>query len=337
MLMKQAKSVSAQPISKYSYDVSNLLQLNNPEEVKNEVCRIFTSLYGEQDIRILETIFTDFEMLYKGNFPGYHACDTLYHDIHHSLDVTLAMARLTSGYEQHTGTLKLGKDLFILGIACALFHDAGFIRKKDKDKAVNGSVYMPIHIQRSGEFLSSYLVKRGMGIYASLATRLLHFTGNEIEINHIDVFHPKHQELGNLLGTADLIAQMADRCYLEKCRDRLFPEFVLAGLTDAFDNNTDTGIRTAEDLLKKTPEFYKYSALERLENQFNGSFRYAGYFFQGQNLYMDEIDNNLLFIDSIIKINDFSLLRRGLPETSASSSFPYHLLPQPIFGKAQNN
>jgi hypothetical protein len=38
------------------------------------------------------------------------------------------------------------------------------------------------------------------------------------------------RRLGNMLGTADIIAQMADRCYLEKCRDRLFPEFVAGGL-----------------------------------------------------------------------------------------------------------
>jgi hypothetical protein len=27
-----------------------------------------------------------------------------------------------------------------------------------------------------------------------------------------------------------MMAQMADRCYLEKCRDRLYPEFVLGGV-----------------------------------------------------------------------------------------------------------
>ena len=36
--------------------------------------------------------------------------------------------------------------------------------------------------------------------------------------------------VGHLLGTADMIAQMADRCYLEKCRDRLYAEFVLGGV-----------------------------------------------------------------------------------------------------------
>ena len=44
---------------------------------------------------------------------------------------------------------------------------------------------------------------------------------------------PRDRKLGHLLGTADLIAQMADRCYLEKCRDRLYPEFVLGGIAAA--------------------------------------------------------------------------------------------------------
>ncbi len=317
--------------------MSNKFQLNTPEDVKNEVGRIYTSLYGAHDLSILNTMFTDFERLYRGHFPGYHACDTLYHDIHHSLDVTLAMARLTSGYEQTAKKLKLGNDLFMLGIACALFHDSGLIRKKDKDKAVNGSVYMSIHVQRSAEFLSGYLIQLDMGKHISLAQRLLHFTGSEIQVDHIHVFNPKHRELGYLLGTADLIAQMADRCYLEKCRDRLFPEFVLAGMTDAFNQGSSTGIRTPEDLLKKTPEFYRLDALARLDNDFNGSFRYAGVFFQGNNLYMEEINNNLHFINSIIKIDDFSLLRRRLPDTPASSSFPYHLLPQTDTIKVHSN
>ena len=44
---------------------------------------------------------------------------------------------------------------------------------------------------------------------------------------------PRDIKLGHLLGTADMIAQMADRCYLEKCRDRLYPEFVLGGVAVA--------------------------------------------------------------------------------------------------------
>ena len=35
----------------------------------------------------------------KAKYPGYRACDTEYHNLQHTLDVTLAMARLMDGYE----------------------------------------------------------------------------------------------------------------------------------------------------------------------------------------------------------------------------------------------
>ena len=36
--------------------------------------------------------------------------------------------------------------------------------------------------------------------------------------------------LGSLLGTADLMAQLADVDYLRKCRDHLYEEFELGGI-----------------------------------------------------------------------------------------------------------
>ena len=47
--------------------------------------------------------------------------------------------------------------------------------------------------------------------------------------------------VGHLLGTADMIAQIADRCYLEKCRDRLYAEFVLGGRRAALQRGQPAG------------------------------------------------------------------------------------------------
>lgn len=307
--------------------MTDSIQVTNPNDVCKEVLQIYSELHSEgKYASLLETMFSDFTDLYTGEYPGFHACDTLYHDIHHSLDVTLAMARLMSGFEQQNPSKALGQDRFILGIACALFHDSGLIRREE-DTAVNGAMYMPTHVQRSAEFLSMYLESVNLKRLAKIGVRLLHFTGYEIKIAHIDIHGIKDRELGNLLGTADLIAQMADRCYLEKCRDRLFPEFVLGGMTDAFNESGDTGIETPEDLLRQTPAFFREFAMDRLENQFKGSYRYASAYFKGKNPYMEEIYNNLLYIDAIIESADFSQLRRVPPKTAGDKAFPYHLLP----------
>ena len=44
--------------------------------------------------------FYDFERLFTGRLPGYRGCDTTYHDVQHTLDMTLALARLVVGYER---------------------------------------------------------------------------------------------------------------------------------------------------------------------------------------------------------------------------------------------
>ena len=46
---------------------------------------------------------------------------------------------------------------------------------------------------------------------------------------------PAYQTVGNLVASADILAQMSDRCYLEKCHDRLYTEFVLGGIASKRD------------------------------------------------------------------------------------------------------
>jgi len=62
-----------------------------------------------------------------------------------------------------------------------------------------------------------------------VATQIVHFTGYELKSIQIRLDDRRPQGRSPL-GTADMTAQMADRCYLEKCRDRLYPEFVLGGI-----------------------------------------------------------------------------------------------------------
>lgn len=62
--------------------------------------------------------------------------------------------------------------------------------------------------------------------------------------------------LGKILGTADLLGQMADRCYLKKLPD-LFDEYVEAGITTFAD---------LLDLMDRTQGFYKMT-LERFAGE----------------------------------------------------------------------
>jgi hypothetical protein len=298
------------------YDVTNRINTTDPASVNGEINRIFVALYPKASTRVINRSIKDLVRLHLGEYPGYRASDTGYHNLQHTLDVTLAMARLMDGYERSPDRGDaLGSSLFGFGVVTALFHDVGYLRHTSDTRHRTGAEYTLKHVTRGARFLTDYLGKLGLAKFAPVASRVIHFTGYERPTHKIRVPNPTFRLLGNLLGTADIIAQMADRCYLEKCRDRLFLEFVEGGLAarDKADRRESVRFKSAEDLVVKTPGFYK-SAMARLNNQLGGVYRYAETHFGGRNYYIETIYNSIPFATKVSKERDLSLLRR-LPPT----------------------
>ncbi len=99
------------------YDVSCRVNTTDSAVVSSEVNQIFQELYPGASIAQIDQAFGDLSVLYRGERPGYHACDTAYHDIQHVLDVTLAMARLIDGYERgRIGAESIDASMFRLGV-----------------------------------------------------------------------------------------------------------------------------------------------------------------------------------------------------------------------------
>src|SRR3546814_17577574 len=83
--------------------------------------------------------------------------------------------------------------------------------------------------------------------------------------------------LGFLLGSADVLAQTSDRCYLEKCRDFLFREFALCGLAGDPRPGGPTPIyASAEQLLAKTVAFNRALWRARLDGYVRSDERRVG-------------------------------------------------------------
>jgi hypothetical protein len=304
------------------YDVSCRINTTDPAVVNSEVDRIFLSLYPGSSTSQIDRAFRDLAALYLGKRPGYHACDTAYHDIQHVLDVTLAAARLIDGYERaRIGTESLDAATFRLGVVTALFHDCGYIRTVDDTRHKNGGELTLIHVSRGARFLRHYLPTIGMADVADIAAALIHFTGYEMPVSQIKVPSLSYKLLGSLLGSADIIAQMSDRCYLEKCRDRLYPEFVAAGLARKrlLDGKEELVFESGEDLVRKTPSFYQ-TASQRLDADLGGTHKYASAHFGGQHLYLEELKKNIEFAQSIAKEGDLAALKRHPPTTMMSSA-----------------
>src|SRR5260370_8456018 len=81
-------------------DVSNRINVENSNEVRDAVLQLFAARYPGTDFSVVGRAFDDFRALFEGNFPGYLACDTLYHDLRHTLAMTLAVARLIDAHHR---------------------------------------------------------------------------------------------------------------------------------------------------------------------------------------------------------------------------------------------
>lgn len=295
------------------YDVTNRVNVESVDEVRDAVLEIFAARYPGEDLTPLRRAFDDMKALFEGRYPGYLACDTLYHDLRHSLDMSLATARLIDGHDRVCAVPdRLGARRAMLGAMVALFHDSGYIRRDSESHIENGAVFTKVHVSRSAEFLLRYLPAIGFAAEANTAAQLTHFTGYELDFEKFELDNAKDRLLGCIAGTSDLLAQMADRQYIEKCRDFLYWEFVWAGIARETQPDGLEIVRyaSATDLIIKTPGFYQYLARPRLDNRLQGVERYAEAHLDGRNLYEEEIARNMRFLHETIERGNFERLRR---------------------------
>jgi hypothetical protein len=303
------------PFRRSDYDVTNTVQVSSTEAVMDAVRLLFETQWPNQPVEPLRTAFKTFGHLVDGRLPGYNGIDTVYHDRQHTLDATLAMARLLVAYDRTCGTSeRLGFERSVMGLIAAIFHDAGYVRKIS-DVRLNGAEYTNCHVSRSAQFLGAFLPTVGMAAWAPIARQIVHFTGYEVAPEAIELTDPLDRKAGHLLGTADLIAQMSDRCYLEKCRDRLYPEFVLAGVATGRTAGGDVEVRFGSglDLLRQTPAFVASAIRDRLDGAFGGAYHYVEALYDGQNPYMQAIQQHLTFLQKVLKTENWPLLRRNPP------------------------
>ena len=307
------------------HDVTDTIRTTDLKQVAGEVMRVYRGLYNGTPSDSIERAFADIGRLYVGKHAEYKPCDTEYHDIQHILDVTLAMARLMDGYERsRNGSAALPAACFSLGVVTALFHDFGYLRKRSDRRHRYGAEYTITHVTRGSKHLSKYLPRIGLKRYAKAGATLVHYTGYERRAETIPLSNTLLRRIGHMLGTADIIAQMADRCYLEKCRDRLYPEFVLGGLATRklASGRTQVIFSSGEDLVRKTPGFYM-NAVKRLDLQLARAYEYAERHFKGQNLYLEEMQKNVRYAQAVADAPTRQALRRAPPSTLNEGVEPY--------------
>jgi hypothetical protein len=239
--------------------------------------------------------------LYQGHYPGYRACNTAYHDFQHISDTFIAMARLAHGAALEGQALP-GRTL-TQGLIAALFHDSGYIQE-DRDRQGTGSKYTSVHVERSRRFLECHGAELGItDADITACCHMIRYTDIAWEGAAHACVPPEETLAGQLLGTSDLLAQMADRAYFEK----------LTLLYREFREGKVGGFTTAADLLRNTIVFYE-QADARFAKTLGGANRFMRSHFAGRwsldrDLYAVAIENAREYLKKIACLSDENMLR----------------------------
>ena len=294
------------PTPKQHSDPTQTVDLQDPNAVVMAIDAIMFDRFGKgYGLPLLEQAITDLARAFGGDYPGLLRCDTHYHDLRHAFDSGLVMARLIRG--QAIATPKeapehINGEHALLGVLLALYHDIGLLRRTD-EAHMQGAQLTPTHEVRGVEFMRDYLSR----------TPLAHLAGKAelIMVTRLAWHMPPDMPLldraiASLLGTADIMSQLADRAYLEKCRDFLFAEFSAFGLAGA----SGLPYPDPKTLLEKTPGFYTDLLRHRMQVDYDGADRFTKIHFGGECPYEASIKRNLGYLNAALAVDDLSVLRR---------------------------
>jgi len=271
----------------------DLLDVGNPQEVYNEIKYIISLMTDDYDYDHFEILFADTVRLFNGEYPGYQASKTKYHDLEHTNSVILATARLMHGCFLEGEVLT--SRTILLGLTASLFHDVGLIQTEN-DMNGTGAKYTIGHEERSIEFMKKYLSSKDFSSQDTEdCAHLIQATILSHPVEEIPFRSKEIETLGKIVGSADLLAQIADRNYLEKLL-MLFKEFEEANIP---------GFSSELELLQKTEDFYTFVAKKRLHEEFGDiSASMVSHFKQRWNinrdLYEESISSNIEYLKSVV-------------------------------------
>lgn len=286
--------------------IACLVNMEDPQIVLEEVKTVVSIMIPDFDFEPLNRTFRDVVSLFHGQYPGYRKCNTEYHDLKHTTDALLAMARLIHGAVVNEEVFS-DKDVE-LGLISALLHDTGYIQTIDEDVGT-GARFTLTHIRRSILFMERYLSENGYPKEDIESCRaILECTGLNVNTSEISFGSAQIEMLGKMVGTADLLGQMADRTYLEK----------LPLLYHEFKEGDVPGFESELDLLKETPGFYEMT-IERFERELGGVNRYMRDHLRvrwgiDEDLYMTSMENKMKYLDYVLENHEHDYrewLRRG--------------------------
>ncbi|HYE31332.1 MAG TPA: hypothetical protein VEH27_07890 [Methylomirabilota bacterium] len=266
---------------------------NDPLAVRREVTAICASLFPSADPRFIDRAFGWAIDAFEGRYLDYLPIDARYHDLEHTMQGTLCFARLMDGYIRAGAEPTLTPEFFELCLLAILMHDTGYL-KHAWDKAGTGAKYTSIHVQRSADFAAQLMLNNGYSAEAARAVQhMIRCTGVNLDLRSIPFQSRLERRMGCALGTSDLLGQMAAVDYIDKL-PILYTEFAESAQYDSRKVTGPGSFSSADDLIRRTPKFWENYVKPKINQDFEGLFRYLNAPYpDGPNPYVEAIEANI--------------------------------------------
>ncbi len=266
----------------------------DPLSVEGEVQAACAEMFPHGDRKFVTDIFGWAVSWFSGHYPDYQAVDAHYHDLEHTLQGILCMARLLRGRHRQQAEPRLTQRKVELGLLAILAHDTGYLKKRG-DTEGTGAKYTLTHVNRSIEFAGEFMLGKDFPIEEILAVQnMIHCTGVNVMLASVQFQSPSERIAGFALGTSDLLGQMAAADYVDKL-PVLYSELAEAARHSPEGKMSAGGIfSSAEDLMQKTPLFWENYVRNKLDREFQGLYRFLNDPYpDGPNGYLDRIESNI--------------------------------------------
>lgn len=285
----------------------NLFNGMGPEPAWGTAVTLIAEISPSYDFAVLRMIFDDVLRLFHGEYPGFYRIKTPYHNLSHTLDVFTCAVRLIHGM-YHAGTRLTDREM-TLAMAATLLHDVGYAQSTESTETGTGAQFTPIHVPRGIEFMYRYAATHGIPAdFAADLAPVISCSDPMLSVTRIDFADDRIRLAGQVVGTADLVGQMADRNYLEKLV-LLFQEFQEANMGN---------YASVHDMMRKTEGFHA-KIRKKLDEDFAGLYHHLSTHFkvalgEERNLYMESISKNMEYLAKVTTMDEseyLAHLRRG--------------------------
>ena len=262
-----------------------------------EIRRIFCALTDSSRSSFVDRLHRDITAIFHGHYANYRFCSGQYHNLRHTIGVALATVRLLHGL--HYQSITLSPEILELVLICAYFHDTGMLLT-DGDLEDDGAACLRCHEERSIANVSLYMADHApRPSFHDDAAAIIESTNLTLDPRDLQFRSEEVRLAGQVLGTADILAQMADRYYLEALPN-LYLEQLAAGIHQ---------YPSAIDLMRQTTTFYHRFVSRRLRlilGDVCGAMRdhFHHWWSLDRNLYLDYIDRNIEYLEHILEIHD---------------------------------